>query len=143
MTRQGFLRQVGLGAAFVLTVPCFHSCSKDDDGDEVTPQPTGVDFSIDVTAAPYADHFAARGYTVVEKVVVAQLAGGGYAAASQVCSHQNFETVIYEPTVDEWSCLTHGARFTRDAGAPTNDVTDNPLRIYTATLTGDVLRVQS
>lgn len=146
MTRQEFLQQIGLGAAFVLTVPCFHACSRDDDADDgSTPQPTGVDFEIDVTAEPFATDLAARDYTVVtaEKVVVARLADGSYAAASQVCSHQNFETVIYEADADQWFCQTHGALFDRGDGTPENDVTDNPLRIYTTTLEGNVLRVRA
>lgn len=78
----------------------------------------------------------------MDRVVIAQLSGGGYAAASQVCSHFSTELVIYEPTVDEWHCLSHGARFQRSSGVPTNTVTKRNLRLYPTTLNGSMLSVR-
>ena len=145
MTRQDFLRQISLGAAFVLTVPCLHSCDKDDNGDDAPagehPGAGDVNFTIDVTDAQYADGLAARGYVVVQRVVVARLAGGGFAAASQVCSHEDTQQVIYDGIDEEWFCLTHGARFERGSGAPKNDITNRALRIYTTSLSGNMLTV--
>ena len=142
MTRLEFLRQVGLGAAFVLTVPCLHSCDKGDDGDGDGPTtPAEVDFTIDTAAAPYADQFANRGFVVERGVVIARLTAGGFAAASQTCSHERRPEVTYDQTDDLWFCTAHGAEFARADGAPTNSVTPNPLRIYTTSLDGTMLRV--
>ena len=140
MTRQDFLRQISLGAAFVLTVPCLHSCDKDDDGTTVVP-PADVDFTIDVTAEPFAADFAQRGYTIRDRVVVARLSGGGFAAASQVCSHEGNVQVVYDQAGDSWFCPVHGAEFERADGAPLNSITSRPLTIYPTSLSGNMLKV--
>ena len=140
MTRETFLKQIGAGAAFVLTVPCFYACGKDDDGMEPTP-PAEVDFTIDVTAAPYAASFAQRDFAIANEVVIARLADGSYAAASQMCSHEQNKAIEYDNATDAWFCSVHSARFQRASGTPANTVTDRPLRIYTTTLTGNLLRV--
>ena len=147
MTRKDFLQKMGLGAAFVLSVPCLHSCGGDDDdepgaGGGATPPNAGdKDFTIDLDDALVVADFDGRGYTIAEGTVVAPLDGGGYAAASLVCSHQNNRNVTYDAATDEWFCTVHGARFARDSGAPRNDVTDNDLRIYQTEVTGNTLRV--
>ena len=144
MTRQAFLKQLSVGAAFALTVPCLYQCGKDDDGESnPNPGPTDVDFTIDVAADPYAAQLAADGFTVANEIVIARLADGSYAAASQECSHQRFKTVEYNAAADRWQCFTHGAQFATASGSPLNEVTDNPLTIYETTLTGTVLRVTS
>lgn len=150
MTRQDFLKQISLGAAFVLTVPCLHSCGDDDD--EATgmtaPPAGGIDLSIDLTDADVQAAFDDLGFVVRDKVVVARLEdGSGYAAASQVCSHQQFETIEYDPTVDRWVCLTHGAEFAIVGGAvlenPSTGPLQAPLVVYQTAVEGDVLRVTS
>ena len=133
MTRKEFLKKAGIGAAFVLTVPCLHSCGSDDDPDG--PQSAGgKDFMIDLTDANVAAELGAQGYVIREMVVVTQFDDGTYGAASQVCSHTGTEEVIYDVSRDEWFCRTHGARFAASDGDPLNDVTDNPLRIYNTSL---------
>ena len=147
MTRQDFLQKLSLGAAFVLTVPCLHSCGDDEADPGMTAPPAGgVDLSIDLTDATVAADLDRLGFTVVEKVVVARLAdGSGFAAASQVCSHQAFETIEYDPQVDRWICLTHGAEFAIPDGRvledPSTGPLSSPLVIYAVEREGDVLRV--
>lgn len=147
MTRQDFLKQIGIGAAFVLTVPCLHSCDGDDAPAGMVAPPTGgIDINVDLTDAAVAADFDRLGFTVVDKVVIARLVNGsGYAAASQVCSHQGFETIEYDGAVDRWVCLTHDAEFALADGAvledPTTGPLSTPLVVYTVTVTGDLLRV--
>ena len=147
MTRQDFLQRIGIGAAFVLTVPCLHSCGGDDDmPGVVTPPPGGVDLSIDLTDADVLAEFDRLGFVVIDKVVVARLEdGSGFAAASQVCSHRAFETVEYDREANRWVCLTHAAEFAIEGGAvlkdPTTGPFNTPLVVYQAEVEGDVLRV--
>ncbi len=141
MDRQEFLSKIGVGAAFMLTVPCFYACGKDDDGMTPTPPVGGVDFTIDVTAAPYAAEFANRNFAIANEVVIAKLSDGTYAAATQICSHEQNKAVEYDLDDDRWACFVHGAQFNRSTGAPLNTVTNRSLTIYTATLTGNMLRV--
>jgi len=47
MERKQFLKSLGAGAAFALTFPCVQSCSKEG---IVVDEPTGVDFTIDLTS---------------------------------------------------------------------------------------------
>ena len=48
MERKEFLRSLGAGAAFALTFPCLHGCSKDEVNGNLVEEPTGVDFTIDL-----------------------------------------------------------------------------------------------
>ncbi len=141
MTREDFLKQIGVGAAFVLTVPCFYACGKDEN-DAMEPTPPGaVDFTVDVTAAPYAADFAKQNFTIANQVVIAKLADGTYAAATQICSHERNKAVEYDLANDRWACYVHGAQFQRVSGAPINNVTSRSLTIYNTALTGNMLRV--
>ena len=141
MTRKAFLQQFGIGAAFVLTVPCLHSCGGDDDGE--VPRAPDRDFTVDLTDPDNAALLSAGGFVVRNKVVIANSPNGGYAAASLICSHEGNEEVSYLASEDEWACSVHGARFRKTDGEPTNDITDRNLRIYTTTLStdGNTLRI--
>lgn len=50
MERKEFLRSLGAGAAFALTFPCLQGCSKDDVNGDIVEEPTGVDFTVDLTS---------------------------------------------------------------------------------------------
>ncbi len=143
MTRKDFLKNMGIGAAFVLTVPCLHSCKGDDNGDE--PAPLDVDFLVDLSDPDNATLQTPGSFRVIDKVVVARTIDGDYAAASLVCSHEATEAVTYDETEDEWFCTTHGARFQLASGDPTNNITDNDLRVYNTSLNSstNMLRVFS
>ena len=136
MTRKDFIAKLGIGAAFALTVPCLHSCSKDDDGMEPMP-PTGINLTIDLTASGSAALQNPGGFIVLDRVVIARTLDGEYAAASLVCSHENNLAVVYDDSSGEWFCGVHGARFDEDSGAPLNSVTDRNLTLYTVALSSD------
>ena len=149
MTRQDFLQRISLGAAFVLTVPCLHSCKDDDAGPGMTEPPAGgVDLTVDLTDATVADDLDTRGYHIVEEVVVARrIDGQGFAAASVVCSHKALKDVVYDDVVDRWVCLQHGAEFAIPDGRVLENPSTGPLSaalvVYEVTREGDVLRVTS
>ncbi len=144
MERKDFLRSLGAGAAFALTFPCLQGCSKDDATGQIVPEPTGVDFTIDLNsdeAAPLANN---GGFIRKNLVVVVKDLQGNFIAASQVCSHEQYDTVTF---VDNdggfFYCDTHGSEFGLD-GTPLNQVdskTPRQLKTFNTELSGDILRV--
>jgi len=141
MTRKDFLKNIGVGAAFVLTVPCLHSCGSDDDSGEMTPSAGPQNFTIDLDATENAALLATGGFVVKNKVVVALSVDNNYVAASQVCSHEGNEVMVYNENTDQWFCSVHGAQFDSVTGEPQNDVTNRNLRIYNVTQVGNILTV--
>ena len=81
------------------------------------------------------------GFIIKNKVLVVRTIDDQYVAASNVCSHESFETMSYDSANGEWLCNTHGARFALSSGEPQNDVTDRDLRLYTVTRVGNILTV--
>lgn len=144
MERKDFMRTLGAGAAFALTFPCLQGCSKDDPPGNITPVPTGVDFTVDLSSAEAANLTNNGGFILKNLVVVVKNLEGEFVAASQVCSHQQYDQVRFN-SVDGgiFYCDVHGSRFDQD-GTPINQVDSNaakPLKIFNTELNGDVLRV--
>lgn len=145
MERKQFLRTLGAGAAFALTFPCVHGCSKDDSPNgNIVEEPTGVDFTIDLTSAEAANLETNGGFILKNLVVIARNLEGQLIAASQVCSHEAYDQVRF---VDQqggiFYCDVHGSRFEQN-GTPLNQVDANPakaLKIYNIELTENMLRV--
>ena len=144
MERKEFMRTLGVGAAFALTFPCLQGCSKDDTTGEITPVPTGVDFTVDLSAAEGANLANNGGFILKNLVVVVKNLEGNFVAASQVCSHQQYDQVRFN-SVDGgiFYCDVHGSRFDQN-GTPLNQVDSNasiPIKIFSTSLNGDILRV--
>lgn len=141
MERKEFLRTLGTGAAFALIFPCVQGCSKDDDKSEV---PANVDFTVDLAAAEAANLQNNGGFILKNLVVVARNLEGQYVAASQVCSHENYDQVRFVDTAGGiFYCDVHGSRFSQD-GTPLNQVDSKPakaLKIFHTELDGYLLRV--
>ena len=139
MERKEFLKSLGASAAFAVAFPCLHACSSESNPEDETP--TGIDFTIDLSAPDAAPLQNNGGFILQNLVVVARNLEGNYVAASQVCSHQQTEEVRF--VADDggsFFCSTHGSRFNQQ-GTPINTVTNNPLKIYSTELNGNVLRV--
>ncbi|MBW8200242.1 ubiquinol-cytochrome c reductase iron-sulfur subunit [Flagellimonas abyssi] len=144
MERKEFLRSLGAGAAFALTFPCLQGCSKDEIDGNLVDEPTGIDFTIDLTSAEASNLSENGGFILKNLVVVARNLQGEYVAASQVCSHQSYDQVRF---VDQsggiFYCDVHGSRFGQD-GTPLNQVDGTPARaltVYNTELDGSILRV--
>lgn len=144
MERKEFLKSLGAGAAFALTFPCIHGCSKDEIQGDIVEEPTGVDFTIDLTSAEAQALSANGGFILKNLVVIARNLEGEYIAASQVCSHESYDQVRF---VDQsggiFYCDVHGSRFDQD-GNPLNQVDSNPaksIKVYNTELDGSSLRV--
>jgi Rieske Fe-S protein len=149
MERKEFLRSLGAGAAFALTFPCLQGCSKDEDSGEMTPIPTGVDFTIDLNSAEAANLADNGGFILAKSkpelkstdIVVVKNLEGNFIAASQICSHLQTEAVRFiEDDGGIFNCSSHGSQFDQ-TGQPLNSVTNNPLKIFQTALNGDILRV--
>lgn len=137
MTRSDFLRQLGLGAAFALTVPCLHSCGGGDDGEGEVPSAPDASFTLDLADPANAALHTDGGYVVKNSVVVARTVDGGYAAATVICSHEGNRQVTYSTVFDEggeWYCTAHGARFATATGDGKNADAAKGLRIYPVTV---------
>jgi nitrite reductase/ring-hydroxylating ferredoxin subunit len=149
MERKEFLRSLGAGAAFALAFPCLNGCSSDSEAIEQFPEPTGVDFTVDLTASESATLDDNGGFILAKSdpgarltdIVIARNLEGNFVAASQICSHQQTDQVRF---ISEdggiFRCATHGSRFSQ-TGTPLNSVTSNPLKIFQTELNGDILRV--
>ncbi|MCO5724098.1 ubiquinol-cytochrome c reductase iron-sulfur subunit [Robiginitalea marina] len=141
MERKAFLRSLGAGAAFALTFPCLQGCSKDGEpggGEEV---PTGVDFTIDLSGPDGTALQDPGDFIVRNDVVVARNLEGQFVAASRICSHeQNPGVSFVDIQGGIFECYVHGSRFAQD-GTPLNAITQNPLKIFNTTLSGNLLRV--
>ncbi|MFS4467277.1 ubiquinol-cytochrome c reductase iron-sulfur subunit [Maribacter sp. 2210JD10-5] len=146
MERKQFLKSLGAGAAFAITFPCLGGCSKDGDeiDGDIVKQPTGIDFTIDLDSAEAANLANDGGFILKNLVVVAKNLEGEFVAATQVCSHQQYDQVRF---VSEqggiFYCDVHGSRFGQD-GAPLNSIsnsTPKPIRIYNIEQEGRMLRI--
>ena len=144
MERKDFLRSLGAGAAFALTFPCLHGCSKDDDNGNVVEVPTGIDFTIDLNSTEGAKLANNGSFILKNLVVVVKNLEGNFIAATQVCSHESYDQVRFVTNDGGiFYCDVHGSRFELD-GTPLNQVDGNaakPLKIYNTELNGDILRV--
>lgn len=145
MERKDFLKTLGAGAAFAITFPCLGGCTKDEgnEGNIVT-QPTGIDFTIDLTtpgAAKLADN---GGFILKNLVVVVKNLEGDFVAATQICSHQQYDQVRFlEQDGGIFYCGVHGSKFGQD-GTPLNTIpnsTARAIKIYNTELNGTILRV--
>ncbi|WP_077400368.1 ubiquinol-cytochrome c reductase iron-sulfur subunit [Cellulophaga omnivescoria] len=146
MERKQFLRTLGAGAAFALTFPCLGGCSSDSDGNEGDKKeiPTGVDFTLDLESDEASNLQTNGGFILKNDVVVVKNLEGEFVAATQICSHENYDQVRFA-NVDGgiFYCDVHGSRFSQ-TGEPLNQVDSKaakPLKVYQTTLTGSTLRV--
>ena len=145
MQRKQFLKSLGAGAAFALTFPCLNGCSNEDTSEgNIVEEPTGVDFTIDLSSSEGSKLATNGGFVLKNLVVVARNLEGNLIAASQVCSHEAYDQVRYtDQQGGIFFCDVHGSRFAED-GEPLNQVDGSPakaLKVYNTELTGDILRV--
>ncbi|MCW5517602.1 ubiquinol-cytochrome c reductase iron-sulfur subunit [Muriicola sp. Z0-33] len=141
MERKKFLKSLGAGAAFAITFPCLHGCSSDSEDIDMKPVPTGVDFTVDLESTEGAQLANNGDFILKNDVVVVKNLEGNFIAASQICSHQQTDQVRFlEDDGGIFHCFTHGSEFAQD-GTPLNTITNNPLKIFSTELNGNLLRV--
>jgi cytochrome b6-f complex iron-sulfur subunit len=137
MDRRGFLTVAGVGTVAAVCVSCLSGCAQ---SNPVSP-PTGVDFTLDLSAPANAALATEGGYVYSNGVIIAKITGGSFVALSQACTHQG-NTVVYRLGSNDFYCGAHGSIYST-SGAVTRGPAPNPLRAYACTLSGTSLRVQS
>lgn len=142
MDRKEFLSLVGVSAASALVVSCM-GCSKSSDpgGQSSVNGPTGVDFTLDLTASANASLLNSGGYLANQGVLVAKTSAGAYIAVQQSCTHQNYP-LIYEGSSHQFFCNNHGSAFS-EKGVVLNSPANRNLTVYNTSVTGTSLRVYS
>ncbi|TLP80461.1 ubiquinol-cytochrome c reductase iron-sulfur subunit [Maribacter sp. ACAM166] len=145
MERKQFLRSLGAGAAFAITFPCLGSCSKDSETEGIiVAQPTDVDFTIDLNSSEAAKLANNGGFILKNLVVVVKNLEGEFVAATQICSHEQYDQVRFiNQDGGIFYCDVHGSRFSQE-GTPLNEIPNSiskPLKIYNTALEGTILRV--
>ncbi len=149
MERREFLESLGLGAAFVLTATCLHSCANNN-SNLVTPTTTGTTgttgttnsdlLTVDLTLPANSALNSNGGYIVEKGIVVARDKNGNYVAATQTCSHQDLQGIYYDSASNSYYCSVHGAHYNL-AGTGLNSNGSRGIAIYKATLNGTTLHI--
>lgn len=99
-----------------------------------------VDFTLDLMTPANAALRTAGGYVITHGVVVARAQHGSFVAATQTCSHEKKQGIIFQD--NGFVCTVHGARF-NTAGQGINNFGSRGLRIYNTAVNGFLLRVYS
>ncbi|MDB5091709.1 MAG: cytochrome b6-f complex iron-sulfur subunit [Mucilaginibacter sp.] len=143
MDRKEFLSAIGVSAAAFTVMNCL-ACSKSSDGSSSgnsVSGPTGVDFTLDLTASANAALLTNGGYMATSGVIVAKTTAGAYIAVQQSCTHESYP-LIYQGSSQQFYCNNHGSAFT-EAGVVKNSPANRNLTVYHTTLTNNSLRVYS
>jgi cytochrome b6-f complex iron-sulfur subunit len=139
MERKDFLSALGITAASFAVINCI-GCSKADSGAGVS-GPSGIDFTLDLTASANAALTTNGGYLAANGVIVARTTSGTYIAVQQSCTHESYP-LVFQGSNQRFYCNNHGATFSQ-SGAVTNGPASKSLTVYNTTLTGTSLRVYS
>jgi cytochrome b6-f complex iron-sulfur subunit len=139
MDRKDFLSALGITAASFAVINCI-GCAKADSSAGVS-GPTGIDFTLDLSASANAALLTNGGYLTQSGVIVAQTISGTYIAVQQSCTHESYP-LTFQVSNQRFYCNNHGATFTQ-SGAVTNGPANRSLTVYNTTLTGTSLRVYS
>ena len=90
-------------------------------------EPTGVDFTVDLTSSEASKLATNGGFILKNLVVVVKNLEGDFIAASQVCSHEAYDQVRFtDNSGGIFYCDVHGSRFEQN-GTPKNQVDGNPV----------------
>ena len=151
MERKEFLKSLGAGAAFAVTISCLGGCLREEvdtvalqDTNATNTENTGASstilFSIDLNASEAAKLAVDGGYIVKNNVVVAKNLNGEFVAATVICSQDLIKKVTFKN--NEYYCTEHGARFDQTGKGLNNDGKKG-LKIYKTSLNGSILDILS
>jgi cytochrome b6-f complex iron-sulfur subunit len=143
MDRKEFLSLVGISASSALIMSCV-GCSKSSDNQSNQSSvngPTGVDFTLDLSASANAALLSNGGYLATQGVLVAKTNAGAFIAVQQSCTHENYP-LIYEGASQRFFCNNHGSAFS-EKGVVLNSPANRNLTVYNTSVTGTTLKVYS
>lgn len=144
MERQEFLRLLGVTGIAVCAGCSLESCSgSSDPSPSGNTGPTGIDFTLDLTASANAALLSDGGAVYQSGVIVVCLSASlqVYTAVSQVCTHQG-TTIGFDVANGNFLCPNHGSRFST-VGVVINGPASVSLKKYNTSLSGTNLRVFS
>jgi cytochrome b6-f complex iron-sulfur subunit len=142
MDRKEFLSAIGLTAASAVVFSCVGCSKSENEGpSNATNPPAGVDFTIDLTAAPNAALNNNGGFIYTNRIIVAKSMSGAFLAVAQACTHEG-TSVTYNSNSRLFVCPNHGAQFAENGAVNLGPATV-ALRRYNTSLNGTILRVFS
>jgi len=141
MDRKQFLEQVGLSSAAILVGMCMGGCSKSETGSNPStpPNSSGVNFTIDITAAGNTALGSIGGYIYKDGVIIAKTISGTFIAVAAACTHQG-TNIQFQGNNNKFHCPNHGAEYSTTGAVLVGPAT-TALKQYTTQLTGNSLRV--
>jgi len=146
MERKDFIEKVGLGTASLLIFGCMQACSKSGtpvgpSGNDNDPNKPAVDFTIDISIAPYNVLNTQGGYYIdtAKSIIIARTLDNQFIAVSSKCTHAN-ETIEYQGADNRFYCSRHGSTFT-NGGAVSNGPATQALKQYKTMLSNNRLRI--
>ncbi|MBL7849942.1 MAG: Rieske 2Fe-2S domain-containing protein [Cyclobacteriaceae bacterium] len=142
MERNEFLRLLGTAGIAVCAGCSLESCSSSSDpAPSGNPGPSGIDFTLDLTAPANTALNSDGGFVYNSGVIVVCLSASlkVYTAVSQACTHQG-TTIGFDAANGNFLCPAHGSRFSTN-GAVVNGPAATSLRKFNTSLTGTNLRV--
>lgn len=142
MERNEFLKLLGTAGIAVCAGCALESCSSSSDP-SVPAAPTGVDFTLDLTAGANAALLVDNGVVYKNGIIIVCLSASTptYTAVSQACTHQG-TTIAFQASAGNFLCPNHGSRFSTTGGV-INGPAVASLKKYNTTVSGTNLRVFS
>jgi cytochrome b6-f complex iron-sulfur subunit len=140
MDRKKFLSVVGLTTGSLAILTCL-GCSKTSSNGPSTKGPTGIDFTLDLSAAANSQLLQKGGFIQTNGLLVAQTLAGAYLAVQLSCTHQSYP-LIYDANSNNFYCNNHGSAFSSNGMVLNSPARDN-LATYKTSLSGNSLRVYS
>ncbi|WP_439585850.1 Rieske 2Fe-2S domain-containing protein [Dyadobacter bucti] len=135
INRHEFLRTLGFAGPALAAVYFgghLQSCTNE----RVSPAPTNL--TVDLDAPENSALKTNGGYVVKDGVVIAKSNAGSYIAATLTCSHEGKNEIMYQS--DHFYCPAHGAKYD-NTGKGLNSEGKKGIRVYTATLAGNILTI--
>ncbi|WP_255496377.1 ubiquinol-cytochrome c reductase iron-sulfur subunit [Mucilaginibacter sp. FT3.2] len=139
MDRKEFLSVMGMSAASAVVISCLGCAKNSGSGSSPsTTGPTGIDFTLDLTASANSALLKNGGYLSSNGVLVAKTSAGAYIAVQLSCTHQNYP-LVYQASASHFYCNNHGSAFT-ETGTVLNSPARNNLTTYKTTLTRHIIK---
>lgn len=144
MNRMEFLKSLGLKGASLFAVYCaasgLSSCVNESMDPNLPPGTGGNanELTLDLNEPNYSKLNSVGNFVIVNGIVIARISTTGFAAVTQVCSHEGKRKVTFRS--GEFYCPEHGARFDT-AGKGLNSEGKKGLKSYQTQLSGTTLTV--
>jgi cytochrome b6-f complex iron-sulfur subunit len=141
MDRKEFLSAVGISGAAFAVLNCLGCSKSSDTNPQQVAGPSGIDFTLDLSATANAALLTNGGSLAVNGVIVARTNAGKYIAVQQSCTHQRY-MLVYNAANNTFFCNNHGSAF-NSTGGVINSPANVPLTVYNTQATGTSLRIFS